>query len=617
MSFIKKEITSALAMLALIACSGENSQQDQRGVASAPKNVSPQPGSSLTSNSVTFVGGHNSGNVRYSLYVGTTEGGDDLVHEEMSSNRSLSVSGLPNRGTIYVRYWTNSGGDPSKWASWSYTDQRYTMNVGGGGSSSGGSSSSSSSSGGSSGSPGRLRVHPTNGAYFQDTSTGKAVFLHGFDHFRALQEYDGQGFSPLNFNSLVSQLKGYNHNFLRLWVWEHFWRKGYGNGQIPLNQVSPNLGPHAYRRTGPGTAIDGKPKFNLQSFNQAYFDRLRQRVITAGRSGIWVSVMLFQGWSIHAFGSQPNSQWLGHPFHANNNMNGINGDQDGDGRGWELHTRTNSGVNAIHDAYVKKVVDTVGDLKNVLYEISNESVATANSGKRHSVNNLKDWSFHMVNLVHSYERQRGYGPHPVGLSSLVRPADNSSFQKNNHLLFGSPADYISPSGGPYGGGDPSWRTNPPAADGKKVVISDSDHILAGTTIPVRTWVWRQFTRGHSINLVDGDPARGHDWVKPIDSVQMQTMARYVAKVDLGRMRPRNSLSSTSYCLADPGQAYIVLQPSGGSSFNLEVQSGTYEYEWFDTSTGKTRASGTTNHATGRTSFSPPTSNPSVLFLKLR
>lgn len=46
---------------------------------------------------------------------------------------------------------------------------------------------------------------------------------------------------------------------------------------------------------GPGTAIDGRPKFDLQTFDQAYFDRLRQRVITAGESGMWVSVMLFQG----------------------------------------------------------------------------------------------------------------------------------------------------------------------------------------------------------------------------------------------------------------------------------------------------------------------------------
>jgi hypothetical protein len=33
--------------------------------------------------------------------------------------------------------------------------------------------------------PGRLVVHRANPGYFQDTATGKAVLLHGFDHFRA------------------------------------------------------------------------------------------------------------------------------------------------------------------------------------------------------------------------------------------------------------------------------------------------------------------------------------------------------------------------------------------------------------------------------------------------
>jgi hypothetical protein len=36
-------------------------------------------------------------------------------------------------------------------------------------------------------------------------------------------------------------------------------------------------------RTGPGTATDGLPKFDLSRLNQAYFDRLRLRA-ACGRS---------------------------------------------------------------------------------------------------------------------------------------------------------------------------------------------------------------------------------------------------------------------------------------------------------------------------------------------
>src|SRR5215211_3180012 len=50
--------------------------------------------------------------------------------------------------------------------------------------------------------------------------------------------------------------------------------------------------PQPWPRTGPGSAKDGKPKFNLSAFDQNYFDRLRERVVAAGSAGIYASVML-------------------------------------------------------------------------------------------------------------------------------------------------------------------------------------------------------------------------------------------------------------------------------------------------------------------------------------
>ena len=69
---------------------------------------------------------------------------------------------------------------------------------------------------------------------------------------------------------------------------------------MPWLASKPTIQPLPYLRSGPGTALDGNPKFNLTEFNQDYFDRLRSRVIAAGECGIYVSVMLFQGWSIES-----------------------------------------------------------------------------------------------------------------------------------------------------------------------------------------------------------------------------------------------------------------------------------------------------------------------------
>jgi hypothetical protein len=363
--------------------------------------------------------------------------------------------------------------------------------------------------------------------------------------------------------------------------------------------------------------------FDLHAFDQTYFDRLRHRVITAGESGIWVSVMLFQGWSIQGSGTHANTQWEGHPLNIRNNINGIDGDYDQDGRGWEVHTRINSEVNVIHDAYVRKVIDTVGDLDNVLYEISNETIATEVSGACHHVTHVRDWAYHLINLIHDYEHQREYGPHPVGISSWrPLPGDPLSVDWNPYL-FGSPAEYVSPNGTRWTGND-HWKKDPPDETGGKVVIADTDHIhpsMHGGP-GMRSWQWRTFTRGHSLNAVDGDPEQGADWVTPDDSATMQAMARYVEMVDLARMKPHNLLSSTRFCLADPGQAYIVYQPrkglegsSQGFPFELDLQAGIFQYEWFNPETNQITQTGEIQWDSGISTFTPPFKDHAVLFLR--
>src|ERR671925_1036233 len=125
--------------------------------------------------------------------------------------------------------------------------------------------------------------------------------------------------------------------------------------------------PQPWPRAGPGTAKDGKPKFDLSRFDPAYFDRLRERVIAAGNEGIYVAVMLFDGWALHLSPAPDNI--AGHPFHTANNVNGIAISSIVDYQVLPLDPR----VQALQEAYIRKVVDTVQDLPNVLYEVANES----------------------------------------------------------------------------------------------------------------------------------------------------------------------------------------------------------------------------------------------------
>src|SRR5680860_182192 len=188
---------------------------------------------------------------------------------------------------------------------------------------------------------GPLRVSENNPRYFTNDQK-KAVYLtgsHTWNNLVEMKSADGQ--VDFDYLEYIKWMQKSNFNFMRLWAWELL------NWDTSKNQVNnpQNLTvyPHPWARTGPDNALDGKPKFDLSKFNDAYFNRLRERVQMAGEYGIYVSIMLFEGWGIQF---SPNG-YANHPFNPDNNINGIIGDIDGDGKGIEIHSLANSDVLAI------------------------------------------------------------------------------------------------------------------------------------------------------------------------------------------------------------------------------------------------------------------------------
>ena len=119
-----------------------------------------------------------------------------------------------------------------------------------------------------------------------------------------------------------------------------------------------------------------------------------------------------------------------------------------------------------------------------------------------------------------------------------------------------------------------WYGNPPPADGRKIVIADTDHFAPGGGDAL--WAWKTFLRGHHPILMDFGIIAG---VKPPDPTAGGPMAfdafeparlamgdtvRYAERVWLIEMQPRGDLSSTGYLLASPGVEYLALQPEAGA-----------------------------------------------------
>ena len=363
--------------------------------------------------------------------------------------------------------------------------------------------------------------------------------------------------------------------------------------QLPLRWY---MTPMPYLRTGPGNAADGRPKFDLTQFNQAYFDRLRTRVQDAGARGIYVSIMLFDGWSVTTKpGSSANNPWLGHPFNVANNVNGINPDANGDGLGIEVQTLANASITALQDAYVRKVIDAVNDLDNVLYEIDNEGDATS-----------KAWQYHMIQLIRDYEATKP-NRHPVGITAMWPNGSDAD-------LYSSGADWVAPTGS---------IDNPAVANGSKVVIGDTDH-LCGICGNVG-WVWKSFTRGQNPILMDGyDGAAigvgASDYVasNPVweDIRKNLGYARsYSTRMNMAAAVPRGDLASTGYCLAVVGTEYLVFLPYGGSvSLNLAGAVGARNVEWLNPANGQTVA-GTTVTGGATVTLRAPFSGAAIAYVR--
>jgi hypothetical protein len=83
------------------------------------------------------------------------------------------------------------------------------------------------------------------------------------------------------------------------------------------------------------------------------------------------------------------------------------------------------------------------------------------------------------------------------------------------------------------------------------------------------------------------------------------------------MHPRNDLSSTTYCLADPGKEYLVYLPEGGkASVDLSAASGSISVEWFNPRSRETARGEGASGGAERT-FQAPFGGDAVLYLKAK
>jgi hypothetical protein len=421
-----------------------------------------------------------------------------------------------------------------------------------------------------------LQKSAVNPRYFTDGTN--AVYLTGEHIPTDFQLWTGA--PPVDFVNFTDTLQAKNHNLLRLW-----------NLDTPegthLDNSVGSITPVQFSRSSTPGAADGN-KFDLTQLNQSYFDQLRSRVITAGSKGIYVAIMLTNGLAETGLYT-----WNNGMYNPANNINGGTTTQH-----TQYRLSNTAWVNFL-DAYADKVVDTVNDLDNVLYEISNE----ANVGS-------SSWQDHVIARIKAREASLPK-QHMLGKTSFDNSADDTTI---NNDLSASGADWVSFAGR----GNPTaglYTSTVPYAPSNKVSILDTDHTTGfGSTAQeamLDQWVWKSLTHGHNpeyITPLSGYPG-GFVHLASVES-QLGYAKTMADRCDLLNMIPDDTKSSAgTYGIVNLNKEYLVYQPSN-ASFTVTLPAQTFSMEWMNPVTGALTTPVNFNATAGANTFNLPSGQTS-------
>jgi hypothetical protein len=474
-----------------------------------------------------------------------------------------------------------------------------------------------------------LRALTSNPNYFSDAA-GTPVYLAGSHTWNTLQDWGtGGSIQPLDFGAYVNMLLRHRHNFTLLWRTEL--PKFCGMPTTGRSSLDFSVNMQPWQRTGPGIASDGGLKFDLNKFDEDFFDWVRSRVLQLNASGIYAGIYLFTGEWLLSFRCSND----GYPFTGPNNVNGVD-----DGGGLESITMNAPNViTAIQDAYVEKMIDVLNDLPNVLWIVSEEAPASS-----------MWWNKHLIAHVRSYESKKpvqhpiGYAAHSMDQRGFTRRLMDTLRRGNNTglwssvsdaTIYNSNADWVAPSTriSPIrscGSGAPSCKVN----------VNDSDHSYFGmwneTAEQNRAFVWKNFLNGNHVLFMDPYeiyyPNENRNiCLLPVHGVCSAPDARwdnvrdnigytrnYASRVNLAAMRPQPNLFSSGYGLANTGGSnpeYLSYVSSGSTlTIDLTATPVKLSIEWFNPSIGVVVPGGTIVGGASRTLIAPFSSD-AVLYLQ--
>lgn len=397
---------------------------------------------------------------------------------------------------------------------------------------------------------------------------------------------DFAGFQAALFDALAAG----GVNYTRAWInWGNT-----GDDTAPLEERWDHHILHPYLRTGPGEAVDGEPRFDLDQFNPAYFAWLGEAVDLAAERDIVVQLILLDCW--HAgfglqYGFGPRDY-----FAAANNVNGVDfADEDA----W---LDLNGPVFARNLAFVARAVETIGARDNVVWETCNEKRAGSHATPADTRQDA--WHAAVAAAIGASEAKLG-----LPARRLVVPVDLPEHR--------TVAGHRTPD--PNGGesvADMRARLAGEQFAWAVPLISDNDCCAGQPDAElVRAKAWAALSAGAHVDVFNNEMFKAAVLAAPNTTAgvgHVGRVRRFIDEldVDLAGMRPLDPpANGEAWIYGRPGEEYVIYLPGGGPVELPEL--GPVKAQWWDP-----RVGGALDAGQGPL-FTPPGAGDWALHLRAR
>lgn len=447
-----------------------------------------------------------------------------------------------------------------------------------------------------------LRLHPANPHYF--LFRGKpAVLITSGEHYGAVLNLD------FDYRRYLRTLAADRLNLTRTFTGAY--RESPASFNISENTLAPKperfIAP--WPRTGSTGATDGLGKFDLQRWDDAYFARLKDFVREAGSHDIVVELALFCPF-------YEEEMWNLSPMNARNNVNYV-----GDIPRGEVYTLKDSAVQHVQDSLVRKIVEELRGMDNVMFEIANEPYI---SGLITS-----QWERHMAGVIEAAEarhaaRERHLITQNIANGSRKVPDPDPRVSVFN-FHYCRPPDSVALN----------WDLKRPIGCNETGFDGQAD-----ATYRVQGWEFilsggalynnldYSFTAGRE-NGTYSYPPRQPGGGSPALRRQLRVLRDFMDSIEFARMVPAREVlkggvpgGATGWVLAEPGRTYAVYLHHGSirkgqspryavdaapheARLELDLAAGSYRAEWIDTKTGKAAKAERLSHKAGTCVLTSP------------